>query len=73
MGDVCRVVLGVVFLGFTGVFFLTLHLYLAPLLYPKTTRLQPSDLGGRERRRIPLIIALARDRLARVFTEVYPS
>jgi hypothetical protein len=33
MGDVCRLVYGLVFVAVAGVFFLTLHLYLAPLLY----------------------------------------
>lgn len=33
MGDLGRLVYGVAFVAVAGVFFLTLHLYLAPLLY----------------------------------------
>jgi hypothetical protein len=33
MGDVCQLVYGVVFVAIADVFFLTIHLYLAPFHY----------------------------------------
>ena len=44
MGEVCRLVYGVVFVAVAGVFFLALHLYLAPLLYLYELRLRACTL-----------------------------